>query len=194
MSSTGTRRVKDGNFHQTNIAILYGFRPKEGAAKGGPGGWPGSSNTHSLVQKAKWARLWPFLSQSAFCVVALCCLPVPSQRAVNVCVFCTVARSGWLIRQYFQMSKITYVHLFNYVCIHYVTDVYLNVCQTEHLFVRACTYVCARICMCELPLPLPWGAWMWVTKHLDTPQKCLDCTTHRHFPGCFTVSCLTLRD
>lgn len=52
----------------------------------------------------------------------------------------------------------------------------------RHPFADACAQTCARTC--RLPLPLPWGVWMWVTEHLHTPWKCLDSNPHHTPPTC----------
>lgn len=65
-------------------------RPTRGISGAGwqLGGWSVSSNTLTLVQKAIWTGSWHFLTQSAFCAVALRCWHGPPLcvRAQNECL------------------------------------------------------------------------------------------------------------
>lgn len=95
-------------------------------------------------------------------------------------LLCTLGRSGWFIVKYVLMSTWKNIWAFIFISLSHVS--------IYHLFKRVsgwsvrlciCLYVHAAVWvgMLEWLLPLPWGVWMWVKKHLHTLQKCLPALT-----------------
>lgn len=120
-----TFRLKDGK--QTQVSCLGSHQRRRccrGWGRAELQRWSGSSNTLlSLVQKAIWARLWPLLAQSAFCVAALHWLLRP--QSVFLCWMCSVVYCGqiWIVYLITCPSG-ERKHIFFSLCV----SVYLNVC------------------------------------------------------------------